>query len=275
VAAYHGGLETARREHIEDALRRNALKAVVATSALGMGYDKPDLAFCIHVGSPASPVAYYQQVGRAGRALDEAVAVLLPAETDERIWAYFATSGVPDEQRVGKVIEALGQRPQTLLELENSTAIRRGRLEGLLKILAVDDVVQRSGSAWALTGTPWTFDAERWQALAQVRGTRSRPDAFVRRGAGLPHALFCRKPWTIQSPTIVGVAACAPAGSRAPAPGPEKRVSRRRASLHAGRTWSSSPASCGPAVARARAASSAVPKAARSRLPTIPAGQMY
>ena len=169
VAAYHGGLETARREHIEDALRRNALKAVVATSALGMGYDKPDLAFCIHVGSPASPVAYYQQVGRAGRALDEAVAVLLPAETDERIWAYFATSGVPDEQRVGKVIEALGQRPQTLLELENSTAIRRGRLEGLLKILAVDDVVQRSGSAWALTGTPWTFDAERWQALAQVR----------------------------------------------------------------------------------------------------------
>ena len=169
VAAYHGGLETAARQHIEDALRHNTLKAVVATSALGMGYDKPDLAFCIHLGSPASPVAYYQQVGRAGRALDEAVAVLLPAETDERIWAYFATAGVPDEQRVGKIIEALEQRPQSLLELENSTTIRRGRLEGLLKILAVDEVVQRAGSAWALTGTPWTFDAERWQALADVR----------------------------------------------------------------------------------------------------------
>ena len=100
VAAYHGGLDTDARQRIEDALRRNALKAVVATSALGMGYDKPDLAFCIHVGSPASPVAYYQQVGRAGRALDDAVAVLLPAETDERIWAYFATAGVPDEERV-------------------------------------------------------------------------------------------------------------------------------------------------------------------------------
>jgi ATP-dependent DNA helicase RecQ len=169
VAAYHGGLDSGDRQAIEDALRRNALKAVVATSALGMGYDKPDLAFCIHVGSPASPVAYYQQVGRAGRALDEAVAVLLPAESDEAIWAYFATAGVPDETRVGKVLDALARGPQTLLDLENTTTIRRGRLEGLLKILTVDEVVRRDGSAWALTGTPWTFDAERWQSLAQVR----------------------------------------------------------------------------------------------------------
>jgi ATP-dependent DNA helicase RecQ len=169
VAAYHGGLETTARQAIEDALRANTLKAVVATSALGMGYDKPDLAFCIHVGSPASPVAYYQQVGRAGRALDEAVAVLLPAETDEAIWAYFATAGVPDPQRVGRILDALAPAPMSLLELENATALRRGRLEGLLKILAVEEVVQRQGTAWALTGTPWHFDAERWQALAQVR----------------------------------------------------------------------------------------------------------
>lgn len=169
VAAYHGGLETAERQRVEDALRANNLKAVVATSALGMGYDKPDLAFCIHVGSPASPVAYYQQVGRAGRALDDAVAVLLPAETDEQIWAYFASAGVPDERRVGQILDALAPGPQTVLALENATTIRRGRLEGLLKILAVDEVVTRVGTAWTLTGTPWVFDAERWQALAQVR----------------------------------------------------------------------------------------------------------
>ena len=174
---------------IEDALRRNALKAVVATSALGMGYDKPDLAFCIHVGSPASPVAYYQQVGRAGRALDEAVAVLLPAETDEQIWAYFATAGVPDEERVGKILDALAQGPQTLVELENATTIRRGRLEGLLKILAVDEVVQREGSAWALTGKPWTYDAERWQALAQVREREAGLMRAFAAGTGLPDAL--------------------------------------------------------------------------------------
>ena len=84
-------------------MRDNELKAVVATSALGMGYDKPDLGFCVHVGSPDSPVAYYQQVGRAGRAIDSADAVLLPAETDERIWEYFATAAVPDpaQRRTG------------------------------------------------------------------------------------------------------------------------------------------------------------------------------
>ena len=184
VAAYHGGLDTAVRQNVEDALRRNALKAVVATSALGMGYDKPDLAFCIHVGSPSSPVAYYQQVGRAGRALDEAQAVLLPAETDEQIWAYFATAGVPDEERVGKIIGALAQGPRTLLELENATTIRRGRLEGLLKILAVDEVVGRDGSAWALTGTPWVYDAERWQALAQVRAREAGLMRSYAHGAG-------------------------------------------------------------------------------------------
>ena len=135
VAAYHGGLEAPVRESIEGNLRRNALKAVVSTSALGMGYDKPDLAFCIHVGSPASPVAYYQQVGRAGRALADAVAVLLPAETDEAIWTYFATAGVPDEERVGRILDALAGSPRTLIELEHTTTIRRGRLEGLLNCL--------------------------------------------------------------------------------------------------------------------------------------------
>ena len=95
VAAYSG--QTQNRQELEDRLRRNEVKALVATSALGMGYDKPDLAFCLHLGSPASPVAYYQQVGRAGRALDDATAVLVPSEADEKIWDYFATAGIPVE----------------------------------------------------------------------------------------------------------------------------------------------------------------------------------
>ena len=86
----------------------------MATSALGMGYDKPDLAFCVHLGSPASPVAYYQQVGRAGRALDDAVAVLVPAESDERIWEYFATAGIPDEAQVERILDVLADEPQSL-----------------------------------------------------------------------------------------------------------------------------------------------------------------
>ena len=104
----------------------------MATSALGMGYDKPDLAFCVHLGSPASPVAYYQQVGRAGRALDDALAVLVPAEGDERIWDYFATAGIPDEQQVERILDALTAgdgAPQSVPALEAATGIRRGRLE--------------------------------------------------------------------------------------------------------------------------------------------------
>ncbi|HUG25426.1 RecQ family ATP-dependent DNA helicase [Piscinibacter sp.] len=216
VAAYHGGLESDARQRIEDALRRNTLKAVVATSALGMGYDKPDLAFCIHVGSPASPVAYYQQVGRAGRALDEAVAVLLPAETDERIWAYFATAGVPDEDRVGRILAALAERAQTLMALENATTIRRGRLEGLLKILAVDEVVQRQGSAWALTGKPWTFDAGRWQALAQVR---EREAGLMRSFAGGAGCLMRFLQQALDDPQPGDCGRCSVCTGQLPGPG--------------------------------------------------------
>ncbi len=171
VASYSGQSED--REGLEDRLRDNQIKALVATSALGMGYDKPDLAFCIHLGSPASPVAYYQQVGRAGRALDDAVAVLVPAESDERIWDYFATAGIPEESQVERVLEALGGEPQSLPGIESATGLRRGRLETLLKILAVDDVVERRGGGWVATGAPWYFDEAKWSALRRVRAAEA------------------------------------------------------------------------------------------------------
>ena len=171
IAAYTGQMETEAREQVEHDLRDNTLKAVVATSALGMGYDKPDLAFCIHVGSPSSPVAYYQQVGRAGRALPDAVAVLLPAETDSRLWDYFATANTPREDVVRKLLTALGSsaQPMSVPALEAETGIRRGRVEALLKVVAVDGAVTRVGSGWELTGTPWTFDAKRYAAIAESR----------------------------------------------------------------------------------------------------------
>jgi ATP-dependent DNA helicase RecQ len=171
VAAYSG--QTTNRVELEDRLRDNTIKALVATSALGMGYDKPDLAFCVHLGSPASPVAYYQQVGRAGRALEDAQAILVPAESDERIWDYFATSGIPDEQQVERILDALGDSVQSLAGLEAATGIRRGRLEALLKILAVDDAVRRESGGWAGTSRPWHFDEQKWNALQGVRAAEA------------------------------------------------------------------------------------------------------
>ena len=186
VAAYSGQLDADERERVEDSLRRNEIKAVVSTSALGMGYDKPDLAFCVHVGSPASPVAYYQQVGRAGRALDTAVAVLLPAETDERVWAYFADASTPDPAVAELVLSTLtsSAEPLSLPKLEDSTGARRGRLESLLKILAVDGAVQRVGSGWQATGEPWIFDADRYAALGAARATEAGIMRSYAAGAG-------------------------------------------------------------------------------------------
>jgi len=171
VAAYSG--QTQNREQLEDRLRDNQVKALVATSALGMGYDKPDLAFCIHLGSPGSPVAYYQQVGRAGRALDDALAVLVPSEGDERIWDYFATAGIPDEGQVERILDALGDTPQSVAAVESATGIRRGRLEGMLKILAIDDAVQRTSGGWVGTGKPWYFDERKWADLRAVRAAEA------------------------------------------------------------------------------------------------------
>ncbi len=216
VAPYSGALDSTTRELVEDQLRSNHLKAVVATSALGMGYDKPDLSFCIHVGSPSSPVAYYQQVGRAGRALDNANAVLLPAETDTQIWEHFATAGVPDEERVAKIFAALDGGAQTLLALESSTGIRRGRLEGLLKILAVDEAVARNGSSWHRTTTPWTYDAPRWEALAVVRRTEAD---LMRSYAGGRGCLMRTLQTALDDPEPVDCGRCSVCSGVVPAPG--------------------------------------------------------
>ncbi|HZM58022.1 MAG TPA: DEAD/DEAH box helicase [Acidimicrobiales bacterium] len=183
VAAYSGKLEAPERERIEDDLRANRLKAVVATSALGMGYDKPDLGFCLHVGSPDSPVAYYQQVGRAGRAIERAEAVLLPAETDERLWEFFATASIPDPQNVEKVLGVLADadEPMSVVALESATGVRRGRLESLLKIVAVEGAVERVSGGWIATGEPYVYDQAKW---AEIHAARAAEADLMRSYAG-------------------------------------------------------------------------------------------
>ncbi len=99
VASYTGRTETTERAQAEDDLLANRVKALVATSALGMGFDKPDLGFVVHLGAPQSPIAYYQQVGRAGRGVDRADVLLLPGRRTRRSGATSPASPSPPRSR--------------------------------------------------------------------------------------------------------------------------------------------------------------------------------
>ena len=169
VEAYTGRTEPARREQLEQDLRDNRLRALVATSALGMGFDKPDLAFVIHLGAPSSPIAYYQQVGRAGRGVDRAEVILLPGHEDRDIWAYFGSLAFPPEPAVREVLAALGDEPLSTVRLEPLVDLRRTRLESMLKVLDVDGAVERVSGGWRSTGRPWEYDTERYARVDAAR----------------------------------------------------------------------------------------------------------
>jgi ATP-dependent DNA helicase RecQ len=169
VRAYTGQTDPDEREQSERMLQRNEVKALIATSALGMGFDKPDLGFVLHLGAPSSPVAYYQQVGRAGRASESADVLLLPGAEDRDIWHYFATASMPDQDRAERVIAALGDEPVSTPSLEAMVDIRRSPLELLLKVLDVDGAVRRVQGGWVATGEPWVYDGERYRRIAAER----------------------------------------------------------------------------------------------------------
>ncbi len=170
VAAYSGQTEQTERQALENDLVEGRVKALVATSALGMGFDAT-LGFVINLGAPQSPVAYYQQVGRAGRGTDQATVVLLPQVEDRDIWAYFASLAFPPEHLVRQTLEVLAQAPGSLstVALESYVELSRNRLETLLKVLDVDGAVRRVKGGWIATGEPWAYDAERYARVAEAR----------------------------------------------------------------------------------------------------------
>ncbi len=176
VASYTGKTENAERQQAEDDLLANRVKALVATSALGMGFDKPDLGFVVHLGSPSSPIAYYQQVGRAGRGVAHAEVLLLPGKEDEAIWEYFASLAFPSEELVRRTLDVLARAdgPLSLPALEPLVELRRSRLETMLKVLDVDGAVRRVKGGWTATGQPWSYDAERYAWVARQRAAEQQ-----------------------------------------------------------------------------------------------------
>jgi len=171
VAAYSGQTDPADRLAAEEDLLGNRVKALIATSALGMGFDKPDLGFVVHLGAPPSPIAYYQQVGRAGRGVERATVVLLPGREDRQIWDYFASLAFPPEQDVRGTLRVLADagRPLSTAALETYVPLRRTRLETMLKVLDVDGAVRRVRGGWESTGAGWDYDTDRYERVSATR----------------------------------------------------------------------------------------------------------
>lgn len=177
--AYHGSVEAEGfensnlyRQYLEELLLHNDLKVLVATTALGMGYDKPDLSFVIHYQAPGSIVAYYQQVGRAGRGIEHALGVLMSGVEDQDIHAFFRDSAFPTGQQVDEILNVLEQSDGlSLRNIEEQTNLRHGQIEKVLKLLSVENPapVIKEGSRWLRTPIRYQMDHAR---IAHLTGQR-------------------------------------------------------------------------------------------------------
>lgn len=170
AATYTGPTPVEERLEIEHQLSAGELKVVVATSALAMGYDNPFIEFVIHYQTPGSPIAYYQQVGRAGRAVDRAFGIALTGGEDRDIQDWFIDQAFPTPEETGAVLKALGNADgSTLAVLEGLVNTRRKRIEAMLKILEVEGAVYREGTRWFRSAMPWEYPTDRIEGVTAHR----------------------------------------------------------------------------------------------------------
>ena len=179
--------KTSDREKLEQALLDNKVKALVATTALGMGFDKPDLAFVIHYQSPGSAVAYYQQVGRAGRALDAAYGVLLSGREDTKITDYFIESAFPTPDEVQQILEALEANPGGLSsrEIEGKVNVRAGRIKKTIQLLSLESPapIAKQEAKWQLTAA--TLIDDFWERVYRITRLRLEEQKQMQEYVGL------------------------------------------------------------------------------------------
>lgn len=173
--SYHAGIDSETREALEQQLLGNEIKVLVATVALGMGFDKPDIGFVIHFQRPASVVHYYQQVGRAGRAVDEAYGILLCGEEDDNIADYFIRSAFPPQQHISEILRVLDESEHGLSvpEMQRVLNLRWGQIDKVLKLLTIESPspVTKIGSKWQATAAAASYhvDQEYIDAITAIR----------------------------------------------------------------------------------------------------------
>ncbi len=213
AVAYSGELSNEGRQEKESQLLNNEIKVLVATNALGMGYDKPDLGFVVHFHQPGSVVLYYQQVGRAGRSISRAYGVMLSGGSDQAINNYFIEQAFPPEEKVAAILEALEQSENGLTrnELESVVNLSRKRIDNTLKILAVETPapVAKVDSRWVTT--PQRYEPERRRGLVehltQLRREEQKQMDAYRSHRGCLMEFLAR---SLDDPTATSCGRCAP-----------------------------------------------------------------
>jgi ATP-dependent DNA helicase RecQ len=168
--AYYGGVDDGDRRRLEQQLRDNEIKALVATVALGMGFDKPDLNFVVHFQRPTSVIAYYQQIGRAGRGVERAEVVLLSGAEDDAIAEFFIEQAFPPEVVLKEVLATIEESEGAQVkDIEVNVNAKKDTISRALKILEVEGAVIHDGPAWTRTVNPWEPDSERVEAVTAAR----------------------------------------------------------------------------------------------------------
>lgn len=170
--AYHGDIENAERQILEDALINNTIKVLVATSALGMGFDKPDIGFVIHYQAPANVIEYYQQVGRAGRGIDAAIGILMMGNEDQSIQDYFIQSAFPNDAQVMQILNVLAKHDGIKkADIERYCNLSSGNIEKVLKFLAVEDPspIYKNGSNYYRTSICYKLPHARIERLSRIK----------------------------------------------------------------------------------------------------------
>lgn len=162
--AYHAQDESEiNRPELETAFIENRINILVATVALGMGFDKSDISFVIHFQRPGSVIAYYQQVGRAGRGIEKAYGILLCGDEDEDIQKFLINNSMPSNKAFESILATLPKdRRMTIDQFVQRVNYAPGMIQRVLKLLEVDGVIgkaregndfvyYRSGKEWQPT----------------------------------------------------------------------------------------------------------------------------
>lgn len=214
AAAYYSGVEDPNfedsngyREYLEDMLYNNELKVLVASTALGMGYDKPDLSFVVHYQAPGSIIAYYQQVGRAGRAIDRAYGILLSGQEDGDVHRYFRESAFPSEAEVKMILKIVEEHDGLSVPgLTKELNMKQGQINKALKYLSVEQPspIVKVGSEWKRAAVEYRLDSEKierltnqryqeWQKVQEYIATEKCLMAFLQQELDDPHVSPCGK----------------------------------------------------------------------------------